>query len=140
MPPADYPYPMALPKLDQIREAQSLIYRHMPATPQYSWPQINQRLGAEVWIKHENHTPVGAFKLRGALVYATWLKQEQPDLKGVVAATRGNFGIGVSTAARLLGLKAVIVVPHGNSVEKNRATHGPGRRAGRAWVRFSGIA
>jgi len=98
----------------------------MPPTPQYSWPLINQRLGAEAWIKHENHTPVGAFKLRGGLVYATWLKQTQPDLKGVVAATRGNFGQGVATAARMLGLKAVIVVPHGNSVEKNRATEAMG--------------
>ena len=121
MPLADYPYPMALPTLDQIREAQSMVYRSMPPTPQYSWPLINQRLGAATWIKHENHTPVGAFKLRGALVYATWLKQEQPGLKGVVAATRGNFGQGVATAARLLGLKVVIVVPKGNSVEQNRA-------------------
>ena len=93
----------------------------MAPTPQYSWPLINQRLGTEAWIKHENHTPVGAFKLRGALVYATWLKQARPDLAGVVAATRGNFGQGVGMAARLLGLKAVIVVPHGNSIEKNRA-------------------
>jgi threonine dehydratase len=117
---------MALPTLDEIREAQSLVYRYMPATPQYSWPLINQRLGAEAWVKHENHTPVGAFKLRGALVYATWLKEKQPDLRGVVAATRGNFGQGVATAARLLGLKAVIVVPHGNSVENNRATEAQG--------------
>ena len=127
--PANYPVFMALPTLDEIREAQSLVYRSMPPTPQYSWPLINQRLGSEAWIKHENHTPVGAFKLRGGLVYATWLKQTQPDLKGVVAATRGNFGIGVATAARLLDLKAVIVVPHGNSVEKNRAT----RRRERSW-------
>lgn len=93
----------------------------MPATPQYTWPLINQRLGAEAWIKHENQTPVGAFKLRGALVCVDWLKRTQPDLAGVVAATRGNHGQGVSTAARLLGLKAVIVVPRGNSKEKNRA-------------------
>lgn len=112
---------MMLPTLDQIHEAQNLVYRYMPATPQYTWPLINQRVGTEVWIKHENHTPVGAFKLRGALVYATWLKQTQPDLAGVVAATRGNFGQGVAMAARLLGLKSVIVVPRGNSVEKNRA-------------------
>jgi threonine dehydratase len=117
---------MALPTLDEIREAQSLVYRSMPPTPQYSWPLINQRLGAETWIKHENHSPVGAFKLRGGLVYTTWLKQTQPDLKGVVAATRGNFGIGVAAAARLLELKAVIVVPRGNSVEKNRATEAQG--------------
>jgi len=126
MPQADYPYPMTLPTLDQIREAQALVYRYMPPTPQYSWPLINQRLGAEAWIKHENHTPVGAFKLRGALVHGTWLKETQPGLIGVVAATRGNFGQGVATAARLLGLKAVIVVPRGNSVEKNRATEAMG--------------
>jgi len=112
---------MKLPSLDQIHEAQDLIYRYMPPTPQYTWPLINQRLGAEAWIKHENHSPVGAFKLRGALVYATWLKQTQPGLRGVVAATRGNFGQGVGMAARLLGLKALIVVPQGNSVDKNRA-------------------
>lgn len=112
---------MQLPSLAQIREAQTLVYRHMPPTPQYSWPLINRRLGAETWIKHENHTPVGAFKLRGALVYGVWLKETQPELKGMVAATRGNHGQGVATAARLLGLKAVIVVPHGNSKEKNKA-------------------
>jgi len=87
---------------------------------------INQRLGTEAWIKHENHTPVGAFKLRGALVYVDWLKQTQPDLKGVVAATRGNHGQGVGMAARLLGLKAVIVVPFRNSKEKNRAMQAQG--------------
>ena len=112
---------MDLPSLDQIQAAQSLIYRFMPPTPQYTWPLVNERLGAEAWIKHENHTPVGAFKLRGALVYSDWLKQAQPGLAGVVAATRGNFGQGVAMAARLFGLKSVIVVPHGNSAEKNRA-------------------
>jgi threonine dehydratase len=74
-----------------------------------------------VWVKHENHTPVGAFKLRGALVYVTWLKQTHPDLRGVVAATRGNHGQGVAMAARLMELGAVIIVPFGNSKEKNRA-------------------
>jgi threonine dehydratase len=112
---------MQLPSLAQIRDAQTLVYRHMPPTPQYSWPLINRRLGTEAWIKHENHTPVGAFKLRGALVYGVWLKEAQPELKGMVAATRGNHGQGVATAARLLGLTAVIVVPYGNSKEKNRA-------------------
>lgn len=113
---------MTLPTPAQIHEAQSIIYRHMPATPQYSWPLINQRLETEVWIKHENHTPVGAFKVRGALVYVQWLKDSQPGLAGVVAATRGNHGLGVAMAARMVGLKAVIVVPRGNSREKNRAT------------------
>jgi len=112
---------MTLPTLAQIQEAQTVVYRHMPPTPQYSWPLLNQRLGIEAWVKHENHTPVGAFKLRGALVYLTWLKQTQPGLVGVVAATRGNHGQGVGMAARLMGLKAVIVVPRGNSKEKNRA-------------------
>jgi len=118
---------MQLPSLAQIREAQQLVYRHMPPTPQYSWPLINQCLSSpnqppvEAWIKHENHTPVGAFKLRGAIVYLHWLKQTQPALEGVVAATRGNHGQGVGFAARLFGLKALIVVPKGNSREKNRA-------------------
>lgn len=117
---------MRLPTLSQIREAQQIIYRHMPPTPQYSWPLLNQRLGCEAWVKHENHTPVGAFKLRGALVYVSWLKQTQPKIRGVVAATRGNHGQGVGMAARLVGLKAVIVVPHGNSKEKNDAMRAQG--------------
>lgn len=112
---------MALPTLDQIRQAQAIVYRHMPPTPQFTWPLLNKRLETEAWIKHENHSPVGAFKLRGALVYMDWLKQTQPDLAGVVAATRGNHGQGVGLAARLSGLRAVIVVPHGNSKEKNSA-------------------
>jgi threonine dehydratase len=112
---------MQLPSLSQIREAQSLVYRFMPPTPQYTWPLANERLGAEAWIKHENHTPVGAFKLRGALVYMAKLKEELPGLEGVIAATRGNFGQGVGMAARLFGLKCAIVVPLGNSAEQNRA-------------------
>ncbi len=119
--PLRYAETMTLPTPAQIHEAQSLLYRHMAPTPQYTWPLINQRLGAEAWIKHENQTSVGAFKIRGALVYVSWLKQTQPDLAGVVAATRGNHGQGVAMAARLVGVKAVIVVPHGNSKEKNRA-------------------
>jgi threonine dehydratase len=123
---------MQLPTLSQIHDAQSVVYRHMPPTPQYRWPLIEARLsagkpaGVEAWIKHENHTPVGAFKLRGALVYGYWLKETQPGLAGVVAATRGNHGQGVAMAARLLGLKAVIVVPHGNSREKNLAMRAQG--------------
>jgi len=112
---------MQLPSLAQIREAQAVVYRHMSPTPQYSWPLINDRLRAETWIKHENHTPVGAFKLRGALVFMDWLKHTQPDLKGVVAGTRGNHGQGVGMAARIAGLRAVIVVPHGNNKGQNRA-------------------
>jgi threonine dehydratase len=119
--PVRYAGSMTLPTLTEIEEAQSIVYRHISPTPQYTWPLINQRVGAEVWVKHENHTPVGAFKLRGALVYMDWLRQSQPERNGVVAATRGNHGQGVGMAARLQGLKAVIVVPHGNSREKNLA-------------------
>jgi len=112
---------MKLPTRDEIRAARALVYRFMPPTSQYTWPLLNQRLGTEAWVKHENHTPIGAFKVRGALVYLSWLKDRQPGLRGVVAATRGNHGQGVGLAARAMGLKAVVVVPHGNSPEKNRA-------------------
>ncbi len=116
-----YAESMKLPTLDQIREAQGLLSQYMPPTPQYTWPLLNQRLRTEAWIKHENHTAVGAFKMRGALVYLSWLHETQPELSGVIAATRGNHGQGVAMAARLMGMKAVIVVPHGNSKEKNSA-------------------
>lgn len=112
---------MMLPTLDRIHEAKNVIGRYMPPTPQYTWPLLNTRLNAEAWIKHENHTPVGAFKIRGALVYMEWLRETQPGLRGVIAATRGNHGQGVAMAARLMGIKAVIVVPYGNSKEKNAA-------------------
>jgi threonine dehydratase len=124
--PLRYPESMTLPTAAEIHEAQSVLYRYMSPTPQYAWPLVNQRLGTEAWIKHENHTSVGAFKIRGALVYVNWLKQTHPNLSGVVAATRGNHGQGVAMAARLVGVKAVIVVPRGNSKEKNRAMVGQG--------------
>jgi threonine dehydratase len=117
---------MQLPTLAEIEAAQAIVYGAMPPTPQYSWRLLNQRLGAQAFIKHENHSPVGAFKLRGALVYATWLKETRPNLTTLVAATRGNHGQGVGMAARLLGLRAVIVVPHGNSKEKNLAMQAQG--------------
>lgn len=110
-----------LPTLAQIRTAADLVYRFMPATPQYSWPQINFRADAEVWIKHENHTPVGAFKIRGGIVYMDWLRREHPEVTTVVSATRGNHGQSIAFAAARAGLRSVIIVPHGNSVEKNRA-------------------
>ena len=112
---------MKLATLDEIRRATELVRTVMPPTPTYSWPLLNARSGAELWVKHENHSPVGAFKLRGAMVYIDALVREQPNLTGVVAATRGNHGQGVALAARLRGMTAVIVVPHGNSREKNRA-------------------
>jgi threonine dehydratase len=117
---------MQLPTLPEIEAAQAIVYGAMPPTPQYSWPLLNQRLGTQAFIKHENHSPVGAFKLRGGLVYATWLKENTPGLTTLVAATRGNHGQGVGMAARLRGLRAVIVVPHGNSKEKNLAMRAQG--------------
>jgi threonine dehydratase len=110
-----------LPGLNEIESAARLIYQTMPATPQYSWPLINARAGAEVWVKHENHTRVGAFKIRGGLVYMDWLRRERPDVKTIVSATRGNHGQSLPFAAAQYGIRAVLVVPFGNSVEKNRA-------------------
>lgn len=113
----------ALPRLEEIRRASELVYGVMPPTPQYSWPLLSRRAGAEVWLKHENHSPVGAFKLRGGVVYMDWLRREHPGVNTVVSATRGNHGQSIALAATRAGIRAVIVVPHGNSVEKNRAMY-----------------
>jgi threonine dehydratase len=110
-----------LPGLSEIESAARLIYQSMPATPQYSWPLMNARAGAEIWMKHENHTPVGAFKVRGGLVYMDWLRRERPEVRTVVSATRGNHGQSMAFAAAQYGIRVVIVVPFGNSIEKNRA-------------------
>ena len=112
---------LTLPTLAELDAAAALVYRHMPPTPQYRWPLLEQAAGTEVWLKHENHTPLGAFKIRGGLVCMHALKLSQPSLSGVVSATRGNHGQSIAFAARLVGLHAVIVVPHGNSLEKNAA-------------------
>jgi threonine dehydratase len=110
-----------LPALADLEAAAAIVHGVMPPTPQYCWPLLGQRTGAETWVKHENHTPLGAFKLRGGLVYMQQLKRAQPDVAGVIAATRGNHGQSVAFAAARAGLAAVIVVPHGNSAEKNAA-------------------
>ena len=112
---------MILPTLDILEAAARLIHGVMPPTPQICWPLLGQRIGAEVWVKHENHTPLGAFKVRGGLVYFDRLKRTQPKVAGVIAATRGNHGQSIAFAARRSGLPAVIVVPRGNSREKNAA-------------------
>jgi threonine dehydratase len=93
----------------------------MPPTPQFSWPLLNQRAGCEVWVKHENHTATGAFKVRGGIVLLDALKRADPGLRGVISATRGNHGQSLAWSARRHGLRAVIVVPHGNSRDKNAA-------------------
>ena len=112
---------MVLPDLKTLEAAAQLVHRVIPPTPQICWPLVCQRAEAEVWVKHENHTVVGAFKVRGGLVYMEALKQREPRIAGVIAATRGNHGQSVAFAAKRAGLRSVIVVPHGNSREKNRA-------------------
>lgn len=106
---------------DDIEHAAQHVYQVMPATAQYPWPLLAERLGCTVWVKHENHTPTGAFKVRGGITFMHWLKREHPGIKGIVSATRGNHGQSLALAAGALGLKALIVVPEGNSVEKNNA-------------------
>ncbi|MFC4309951.1 threonine dehydratase [Steroidobacter flavus] len=106
---------------ESIESAKRTVYAAMPPTPQYNWPLLKQALGFDVWVKHENHTPLGAFKVRGGLTYADWLRRTHPDVRHVISATRGNHGQSIGFAARQHGLKATVVVPHGNSVEKNAA-------------------
>ncbi|HVL36036.1 MAG TPA: threonine dehydratase [Burkholderiales bacterium] len=118
---------MRLPSLAQIEAAAQLVYRRMPPTPQYRWPLLGEAAGTELWLKHENHTPVGAFKLRGGIVYFAELAAKG-EVRGVVAATRGNHGQSVAACAKHHGLAATIVVPHGNSVEKNAAMRAFGAR------------
>ena len=109
------------PSLADIEAASRIVYATMGPTPQYCWPLLSERLGTEVWVKHENHTPVGAFKIRGGLVYFHHLANSDHKPAGVISATRGNHGQSVGFAARRQGIAATIVVPHGNSVEKNAA-------------------
>ena len=106
---------------ESIQDALRIVRAAMPPTPQQRWPLLDRRVGVPVWVKHENHTPVGAFKVRGGLVYFDALMRREPGVRGVVAATRGNHGQSVGHAARAHGLAATIVVPRGNSVEKNAA-------------------
>jgi threonine dehydratase len=112
---------MYLPTLAELDAAAATVYGAMPATPQFSWPLLNEALGAQAWVKHENHTPTGAFKVRGGLVYMKALAEREPELAGIISATRGNHGQSLAFAARRHGLHATIVVPRGNSVEKNAA-------------------
>ena len=110
-----------LPTLETIEAAARVVYREFQATPQYCWALLSQRLGTECWVKHENHTPVGAFKIRGGLTYFDQLKQRGQLPAAVISATRGNHGQSIGWAARAHGVACRIVVPLGNSVEKNAA-------------------
>jgi threonine dehydratase len=114
--------------LDALHAARALVHRHMGPTPQYAWPLLARRLGTELWVKHENHTPIGAFKVRGGLVYLDALARAQPDCPGIVTATRGNHGQSIPFAARAYGIPVTVLVPRGNSVEKNAAMQGWGAR------------
>jgi threonine dehydratase len=106
---------------EEVRAAQACVYAGLKPTPQFEWPLLSEALGTRVWVKHENHQPVGAFKVRGGLTYFESLMQREPHCPGVISATRGNHGQSIGFAARQYGVKATIVVPHGNSVEKNAA-------------------
>jgi threonine dehydratase len=107
--------------LPALEAAARIVHAAMPPTPQYAWPLLSARLGAEAWVKHENHTPTGAFKVRGGLVFLDRLKAARPDLPGIISATRGNHGQSLAYAGRRHGVAVTIVVPHGNSTEKNAA-------------------
>jgi threonine dehydratase len=110
-----------LPTLEDIERAAELLHAVVPPTAQIEWPLLSARTGARVWVKHENHTRLGAFKVRGGLIYMAELLKRNPRVTGVIAATRGNHGQSVAFAAARHGLRAIIVVPHGNSREKNAA-------------------
>src|SRR6185437_15186021 len=99
--------------LNELEDAHRLVLSAFPGTPQYAWPLLAERTGTEVWVKHENHTPTGAFKLRGGLVYAERLSRERPEVAGIVSATRGNHGQSLAWAGRRYGIGVTIMVPHG---------------------------
>jgi threonine dehydratase len=105
--------------LEELDRAAALVYQVMAPTPQYAWPKLRTRIGCNVWVKHENHTPTGAFKVRGGLVYMDRLKRAQPSVPGIVTATRGNHGQSISFSAGRAGIPATIYVPHGNSADQN---------------------
>ncbi len=107
--------------LAELESIIPLVRTGVPPTPQYAWPLLKVHTGVEVVVKHENHTPIGAFKVRGGIVYFDRLKRERPDVRGIVTATRGNHGQSLAFAGTRAGIAVTIVVPHGNSTEKNAA-------------------
>ena len=114
--------------LEDLEQAAATVYAAMPPTPQYAWPLLSRELGCEVWVKHENHTPAGAFKVRGGLVMLDRLARQDNLPPGMITATRGNHGQSVPFAARRHGVPVTVVVPEGNSVEKNASMEGWGAR------------
>jgi threonine dehydratase len=111
---------------EELSWAAGVVGQRVPPTPQYVWPLLADHVGAEVWVKHENHTPTGAFKVRGGLVYAQRLRTRRPEVDGIVSATRGNHGQSLAFAGRAAGIGVTIVVPEGNSPDKNAAMRGFG--------------
>ncbi len=107
--------------LAALQQAAAIVHQSLPPTPQIRWPLLCEALGCEVWMKHENHLPVGAFKLRGGLVYFHHLAHQGERPAAVISATRGNHGQSVGFSASRYGIQPIIVVPHGNSREKNAA-------------------
>ena len=112
---------MQLFSKDELDVAAQLVHAHIPETPQFVWPQICEKVGTTVWVKHENHTQTGSFKIRGGITFIDWLKRDHPDVRGIITATRGNHGQSQARAATAAGLQAKILVPRGNSTEKNSA-------------------
>jgi len=110
----------------ELEAAADLVHGQMAPTPQYEWPGLSTATGAEVWVKHENHAPTGAFKVRGGITFMDWLRRDHPESPGICTATRGNHGQSQARAATAAGLRALIYVPQGNSVEKNAAMRGYG--------------
>jgi threonine dehydratase len=115
-------------ELSELERAAALVYKVMAPTPLYAWPKLKHRAGCTVWVKHENHTPTGAFKVRGGIVYLDRLRREQPQIRGVISATRGNHGQSLSFAAVRAGVAATIYVPLGNSPDQNTAIAGFGAK------------
>ena len=107
--------------LPQLERAHAIVSAAVPPTPAHAWPLLSERLGATTIVKHENHTPTGAFKVRGGLIYVERMKRERPHTAGLISATRGNHGQSLAFAASRYDVPVTILVPHGNSVEKNRA-------------------
>ena len=114
--------------MPELQHAADLVHRVLPPTPQYVWPKLGRRAGCTLWVKHENHTPTGAFKVRGGLVYLERLRAEKRQVTGVIAATRGNHGQSIAFAAARVGVPATIYVPRGNSPDQNSAIQGFGAR------------
>ncbi len=113
--------------LAQLDVAAELVGRFVPPTPQFAWPLLGEALGAEVWVKHENHTPTGAFKVRGGIVYVErHVRESDGAPQGLISATRGNHGQSLAFAGRAFGVGVTIVVPIGNSADKNAAMRGFG--------------